>query len=259
MNVIFEKKTDPFTFFINRALTPIPHLHNEIEIIYVKDGEASAYADSTVCNLKNGDTFIAFPNQIHYYKTHKRGIFYVYIISSDFVFGLKNQFTNYVPQKNNFTCDSQIQEMFQKIVDNFNQNFNTVSVGYINIILGILIPMLDLKPNLSSDNSTLRSILQYCSEHFTEDISLGQVADELHLNKYYISHLINRKLELGFNDYINLLRVKTACALLLESDKKIADISEEVGYGTIRSLNRSFKQIMKLTPLEYRNQSKILK
>ena len=64
MNVYYEKKTEPLTYFEQGALSPLPHLHNEIEIIYVKEGEANAYADSTVYNLRKGDIFIAFPNQI---------------------------------------------------------------------------------------------------------------------------------------------------------------------------------------------------
>lgn len=259
MNVFYEKKTEPLTYFEQGTLSPLPHLHNEIEIIYVKEGEANAYADSTVYNLRKGDIFIAFPNQIHYYQTVERGDFNVYIILPDIIFGLKNQFNSYIPRCNKLICDEETKILFLKAAEHYNTESNTVSVGYLNIILGNLIPLLKLTPNLSSDNSTIRSILDYCYEHFTEDISLSLVAEELHLNKYYISHLIKRKLDLGFNDYINLLRVRSACKLLIDSDKKIADISEEVGYGTIRTLNRTFKQIMNLTPLEYRNQSKKLK
>ena len=40
---------------------------------------------------------------------------------------------------------------------------------------------------------------------------------------------------------------------------KIADISEDVGFGTIRSFNRSFKQIMKVSPAEYRSNIAALK
>ena len=37
------------------------------------------------------------------------------------------------------------------------------------------------------------------------------------------------------------------------TDKKIADISEEVGFGSIRSFNRAFLDIIKETPQKYRN------
>ena len=41
---------------------------------------------------------------------------------------------------------------------------------------------------------------------------------------------------------------------LNNSENKISDISEDVGFGSIRSFNRAFKSIMDMTPLEYGEQ-----
>ena len=68
----------------------------------------------------------------------------------------------------------------------------------------------------------------------------------------------NKRLKQNFNEYINNLRIAEACNLLRESDKKIADISEDVGFGTIRSFNRAFKLSIGVSPAEYRSNSKIL-
>ena len=72
------------------------------------------------------------------------------------------------------------------------------------------------------------------------------------MSKYHISHLFNNKLGISFNTYINTLRINTACDLLEETDKKTTDISEEIGFGSIRSFNRAFLQIMDMSPLQYR-------
>ena len=55
-----------------------------------------------------------------------------------------------------------------------------------------------------------------------------------------------------------MLRIDKACDLLEETDKKTADISEDVGFGSIRTFNRAFLQISGITPLKYRNRYKIL-
>ena len=65
--------------------------------------------------------------------------------------------------------------------------------------------------------------------------------------------LYNSKLGMNFNNYLNSIRINHACDLLNESNKKIADISEETGFGSIRSFNRAFKSVMNMTPAEYRN------
>ncbi len=98
--------------------------------------------------------------------------------------------------------------------------------------------------------------MDYCYHHFRDELSLETLSSELHFNKYYISHLINRKLNMRFNDYVNALRVDAACTLLSNTDNKIANISEDVGFGTIRSFNRAFRQQKQMTPLEFRAQTK---
>ena len=61
---------------------------------------------------------------------------------------------------------------------------------------------------------------------------------------------------MSFNNCINTFRINKSCDLLGETDKKISEISEEVGFGSIRTFNRAFMEIMNLTPLEYRTQTK---
>ena len=115
-----------------------------------------------------------------------------------------------------------------------------------------MLPHFKLKTANIERNSAFYGIMDFCTHNFTDPITLDSVAEKLHLSKYYISHLINRKLGQNFNEYINSLRISEACAFLRETDKKIAEISEEVGFGTIRSFNRSFKQTTGISPAEYR-------
>ena len=125
-------------------------------------------------------------------------------------------------------------------------------------MMSLLLPKFTLKTISAEKNSTFYNIIDFCTHNFREDITLDIIAEKLHLNKYYISHLINKRLKQNFNEYINNLRIAEACNLLRESDKKIADISEDVGFGTIRSFNRAFKLSIGVSPAEYRSNSKIL-
>ena len=135
---------------------------------------------------------------------------------------------------------------------------NTIISGILNQSIGLILPEIKLNPRIKTDNSTLQAVLAFCAEHFYEDITLDSVSESLHLSKYHISHLLNQKLGISFNSYINMLRIDKACDLLEETDKKTADISEDVGFGSIRTFNRAFLQISGITPLKYRNRYKIL-
>jgi transcriptional regulator GlxA family with amidase domain len=122
--------------------------------------------------------------------------------------------------------------------------------------MGMILPELELKPMIKTNNSTLQEVLLYCSSNFAEDITLDDVSGALHISKFHISHLLNEKLGLSFVTYLNTLRIHNACDLLEDTDKKMAEISADVGFGSIRSFNRAFQTAMNMSPSDYRNQFK---
>lgn len=235
-------------------LTYLPHLHKEIELVYVEKGSTVCFADEKMCTVEEGNLFISFPDQIHYYKKGENSLFRVFIITPDLFYGKSDLFYGSVPENNCILLDEDdpAKEYIRKITQVSGSNALTEYVGWFNLLMARIIPRLKLTSAMSSDHSTLRSVLTFCAGHYTEDLSLDYVANSLHLSRCYISHLFSQKLSLGFNDYVNTLRIREACYLLLNTDTKIADISEEVGFGSIRTFNRAFQKTIGKTPAEYR-------
>ena len=252
-NATYEYRISKFFTEVVHELTLSPHFHKEIEAVYVKDGCAVAYADKNCCKLTKGDLFISFPNQIHYY-TESEGEFLLIIFNSSIIFDMKEFLYNHIPTDNVISLiNTPLVKMIDDIPKISGEYKYIIQVGLLNQIFGNILPGFEFNPQIQTDNSTLKNILNYCEENFHTDISLDILSDNLHLNKYHISHLFNQKLNMSFRDYINTLRINRACDLLDETDKKIAAISEEVGFGSIRSFNRAFIKSRKKTPIEYRN------
>lgn len=254
MNILYESKEMPLTFHHDKRLGGIIHMHKEIELVYVKKGKAVAYADRNVCVINPGDLFFTFPNQIHYYDSVEDGDYFVTIFSPEVIFGNVSQIYESVPDINMLCSDSQkdFNEIFEKIANLKNDYYYVALNGYVNVIMSMILPFINLKKITARNNSSFYNIINYCTKNFTDDISLDSISKELHLSKYYISRLINEQLNQNFNDYINMLRVSEACNLLKETDCKISDISIDTGFGTIRSFNRAFKKLTGVSPAEYR-------
>ncbi len=90
----------------------------------------------------------------------------------------------------------------------------------------------------------------------TEHLTLKILADQLGLPEYRTRALINQALGYrNFNDYINQLRICEAAQLLLSDvQTPVLNISLDVGYRTLSSFNRAFKDIQNMSPSEYRQQ-----
>lgn len=257
-NVMYEKKTEPIDIFSNSYLTRGPHMHKEIEMVYDICGSTVAYADNNRYELEPGDLYIAFPNQIHYYEVSEDGYFCVMILSPENFLGLERLLKTHVPLDNLIHIGKDdparqfIEEARRVAAEEKSACYTTELNGYMSLLMSRVLPQLTLCPIHDTDNATLRMILDYCAQHFDEELSLEKLAEELHFSKYYISHLMNRSLNMGFNEYVNVLRIDAACGFLRNTNKKIADISEDVGFGTIRSFNRAFRQQRQMTPAEFR-------
>jgi len=85
------------------------------------------------------------------------------------------------------------------------------------------------------------------------ELTLQQIAFELNEKERNISQAINTILQRNVNDYLNSLRVKHACQLLLDhKEKPIFEIMYESGFNTKGAFNLAFKKITGKTPTQYR-------
>ncbi|SDW27864.1 helix-turn-helix domain-containing protein [Marinobacter mobilis] len=88
----------------------------------------------------------------------------------------------------------------------------------------------------------------------TEKLTLKKLSDATAIPEYRLRKVINQTLGYrNFNDYINQLRVADAAERLLnELEVPVLNISLDVGYRTLSSFNRAFRDIMNTTPTEFR-------
>jgi len=96
-------------------------------------------------------------------------------------------------------------------------------------------------------------MMAYIEANFQKDISLGGIADHLHLDPSYISRLFKQQINVNFTDYVIALRMNKAKELLAGSAMTVKEIGAAVGYENQRSFNRIFKKSEGITPGEYRD------
>ena len=130
--------------------------------------------------------------------------------------------------------------------------YDTLIKGYFLALLSELFQVVKFTETKSSDGDTIKAVLNFCSENYTQNIQLKTIAQALHISRTYISHLFSEKLHMGFSEYIGMLRISDACNLLVSCDMSITDISYAVGFNSPRSFNRLFLKYTGVTPREYR-------
>ena len=84
------------------------------------------------------------------------------------------------------------------------------------------------------------------------ELSLKNLALQLGFSPSYLSVLIKKELGLPFQDYLIQERMKKAKLLLLTTDLKIYEIAEQVGFEDMNYFSQRFKQVVGLTPRQFK-------
>ena len=238
-----------------------PHLHDEMEIVYVHKGPVTAYVDGTEYTLENGCLCAMFPNQLHSYvdgvTPPTQGNFII-IFKSDILKTFGNDFINKVP-KNPIITDPCVLECvrkyFEAAVDiaSGNHPYRTEMLNaHAMLILAVLLPHFEYKNAKTLQKDASADIFAYCNRNFSEDISLDTISEELNISKTHIMRLFRERFHTSFRAYINHLRIDKAKKLLKTTSLSVTEISISVGYNTIRSFNRAFSELCGVSPRDYR-------
>lgn len=233
------------------------HLHYHIELALVTSGKTKVTIDDTVYDVESGDVIIVFPNQVHRFDTIERENYILLIVNPDIISELTKTFTACLPESN-LIKEGAVGELWQlasKISETYygEESFrDEILHGYLLAFFGRILQKMSLRDIESKESNVLGLILNYCINNYDKPLSLDMLERELHISKYYISHIMSNRLHMGFNDYINSIRVSNACKYLKKTDKSVTEISDLVGFNTMRTFNRAFKKQMGITPSEYR-------
>lgn len=107
-----------------------------------------------------------------------------------------------------------------------------------------------VKECLNSD--VLSYIVNEINDNYMKKISLKSLGKKYFINSAYLGQLFFKKYNKSFKDYLNEVRIEKAVELLCNTDKRVYEISEIVGYSNTDYFIKKFMQIKGATPLKYK-------
>lgn len=97
-------------------------------------------------------------------------------------------------------------------------------------------------------NRTIRELISYVNEHYTEKLSLEDAADYVGFSREYFCRFFKQHMGLTFLRYLNEVRISHAGRLLSSTDLSISEIMNTCGFTNQTIFNRLFKEIYGMTP-----------
>ena len=103
-----------------------------------------------------------------------------------------------------------------------------------------------------SSEEKLARVIEFINENYASDISREGLAAAVDINPNYLSSLFKAYTGKKINEYINHLRIHEAAKKLKNNEPKIIEIAFDVGFESLSTFIRAFKNELGMTPTEYR-------
>lgn len=107
-----------------------------------------------------------------------------------------------------------------------------------------------LRKNVSG--GVLLEIEKDIRENYAENMTLRDLGKKYFVNSSYLGQIFQKKYGQSFKDYVTAYRISQAEKLLLNTDKRIAEIAEEVGYKDSDYFLKKFIEANGCTPSKFR-------
>ncbi|TYP74658.1 response regulator transcription factor [Paenibacillus methanolicus] len=98
----------------------------------------------------------------------------------------------------------------------------------------------------------IHRVRQYIESHFNEEITLKGMAKRFYINPVYLGQLFKNTYGVYFNDFLLQLRIGEAKRLLRQTDRKIYEIAELVGFSSSEYFIKQFEKVEGCSPTEYK-------
>ena len=244
-----------------RAVDYGEHMHDDLELIYMIDGEQRIRIGKAEYLLKKGDCAAVFPNMTHAYlrpetvqKKNNAADYLMIFIPSKMLYGMYPDMHGTQLQSSVLSAD----EVHEDAVLGFNKiseasALNT-RIAWAQLILSYVIPKFAVNKLSAGNNPEIVSmIMRYVSENYLKSLTLDSLEEILGISKYKISRIFSDKVHMSFRDYIGMLRANHAAQLINMQDEPMPKIAEKSGFESTRSFYRVFREVYGISPASYKN------
>lgn len=260
-----------FHLFLVRILYRTPHLHREFEVNLILDGSVEIFSQGRGYHAETGDFFVFDPYQPHELRAREGTVLILSIqISPAF-------FSDYFPQMESVRFGTEIfhraasprhQQLYRQLLELtccYCQKAPFYELDCARDINALFRALLDVsaftvvseaeRPAQRARQERVRYLAERIEGGFSEKLLLGDLAKELGVDLYYLSHFFREHFGLSFQEYLAKLRCEKARRELLLTDRSLLDISLSCGFSSPKYFQRAFQKQYGATPKEYRRQA----
>ncbi len=241
----------------------VPHTHNHTELFFIVSGRGRFLIEDQVFPVDVNDLVIINPNVSHTEDSLNAQPLEYIVVGIDGIELATSAnsngrfcFLDHVESAEISSCLRNIlREMELK-----NVGYKDICQAYMEILIIRLMRNTALavhaEPADNSGNRQCAAVRRYIDTHFKEPLTLEQLAEEAHINKYYLSHAFKQEYGVSPINYLISRRISESKYLLAETDLSMSQIAQLLGFSSLSYFSQVFRKTQNVSPMEFRQNSR---
>lgn len=274
----FENKPIVWNYH-SSSISPISgfyHWHQCFEILLIHNGEGSVVFNNQTYQIKKGMLFLFQPFELHkVFAQITKEVPYVrsvFHIDQNIIEGYlrpfphRNQLYKNLWKSTSINRAIDLGDKYRQVFDVFHLYNEVVKKksGYaheeVTVFILQILTIIQIFIESDPKNELLEKrpqkysemIMEWLENHYTKEFKLEELAEVIHLSKFYVSKTFKIETGSSITEYLMARRIKEACYLLETTNLPVDIISTKVGLNNSSYFIQLFKKYVGMTPLKYR-------
>lgn len=228
------------------------HYHENIEILYFVKGNGVATCGANHVEVQCGDLLVVNSNELHFLYTASIELeYYCLIADKSFCESFQVDVEDLMLQ--NLIQDSKLVDYMEQIIEEMNKqkkHYKPVVQGLVILLLAECYRSYSLRQLQVSDTTwnhkmeTVKKVIVYIKNHFTEPITIDDVCGRVGFSKYYMCRIFKEITGQTVVEYINFLRCDYARNLLSTGKYNVKESAEACGISNLSYFSKTYKKYM---------------
>jgi len=232
------------------------HYHDCFEVYYLQAGTCWYFIDKKSYRLTAGDLALIPAGVIHKTsydspKSSRSLLFCTESIIPESARQVMGQIPYFPKSKENAVL---VDSLFRRIQFEY-ENPDEYAMDAIQALVAELFLLIARKSRKGHHEKQESPIVEkaagYIQEHYMESVTLHDVAEHCFVSREHLSRIFKRETGFGFNEYLNVYRLKKANAILSENPKsKVSQVAVRCGFGDSNYFSKQYKKMYGVAPTQ---------
>lgn len=241
--------------------TSEPHTHTHAELFYILGGKGTFVLEDRSRSVEKDDLVVVNPRIQHHEESDAADPLEYIVLGVD---GLELNSANDNQQQlhvinlapSGIPIQAYLDEMLQELQDQI-PGYETICQDLLEVLLLRVMRYSHYSaqplPTVKRVSKECVAARRYIEEHFRESLSLDQLAQIIHINKFHLVHSFTKAFGFSPINYLLSLRLQECRYLLQSTDMSMTQISQAVGFSSACYFSQVFHKATGMSPREYRN------